>query len=119
MNSLPTDLQAFAFSSDVHSTYLQQNSGRISIIHIPSIKTVIYGNKSVKYHCADLWNKTFKSGIAIDNKTFKSGIAIYNNTKINVAVKQIRNATQFKRLVKHTFYIVMHLINYICFRSFS
>ena len=60
MNSLPTDLQAlFAFSSDVHSTNLQQNSGRISIIHIPSIKTVIYGNKSVEYRCADLWNKTF------------------------------------------------------------
>ena len=109
MNSLPTELQAlFAFSSDVHSTNLQQNSGRISIIHIPSIKTVIYGNKSVKYHCGDLWNKTFKSGIAIDN-----------NTKINVAVKQIRNATQFKRLVKHTFSTVIHLNNYICFRSFS
>ena len=56
MNSLPTDLQAlFAFSSDVHSTNLQQNSGRISIIHIPLIK----------YHCADLWNKTFKNDIAI------------------------------------------------------
>ena len=93
MNSLPTDLQAlFAFSSDVHSTNLQRNSGRISIIHIPSIKTVIYVNTSVKYHCADLWNKTFKSGIAIDN-----------NTKINVAVKQIRNATQFKRLANTLF----------------
>ena len=88
--SLPSDVQAlFVFSSDVHSTNLQQNSGRISIIHIPSIKSVIYVNKSVKYHCAYLWNKTF--GIAIDNN------------KINVAVKQIRNATQFKRLVNTLF----------------
>ena len=43
MNSLPTDLQAlFAFSSDVHSTNLQQNSGSISIVlHLKQLSMAI------------------------------------------------------------------------------
>ena len=84
-NMLPTILQdLFIFSADVHSTNLELNSFRKRLLHIPSIKTVTYGNKSLKFHCADLWNATFRNGIPIDK-----------NKKNNVFTNDIRNISHF------------------------
>ena len=55
----------FILSSDVHN--YQINSALKKLFHIPRIHTTTYGNKSIKFYVADLWNDTFKNGIAIDN----------------------------------------------------
>ena len=90
---LPDDLQnLFKFSSDVHSTNLTLNSVYKKLLHIPNIKTVTYGNKSIKYHCAVLWNYIFKNGISIDN-----------NRNHNVTFDMIRNVNHLKRTLKKHF----------------
>ena len=43
---------------EVHST--QKN-----FLYIPCIKTVTYENKSIKFHCTELWNEISKYGIVI------------------------------------------------------
>ena len=92
-NRLPTDLKSlFIFSSDIHTTNFELNSARKNFIHIPSIKTVTYGNKSIKFHCAELWNEKFKNGIAIDE-----------DVNHNVKVNQIHNVSHFKRVLKKHF----------------
>ena len=92
-NLLPTDLQTlFTFSSDIHTTNFVLNSARKNFVHIPSINTVTYGNKSIKYHCAELWNEKFKNGITIDSEV-----------KNNVSIDQIFNVSHFKRILKKHF----------------
>ena len=92
---IPTDLQnLFKFSSDIHTTNMSLISAQKNLLHIPSIKTVTYCNKSIKFHCAKLWNDTFKKGIAIDNKV-----------KNNVGLEKILNIQHLKRtLKKHYLY---------------
>ena len=34
----------------------------IIYIHIPKIKTVSYGNHSIRHHCARLWKQMFRNG---------------------------------------------------------
>ena len=88
--TIPTDLQnLFTFSSDIHTTNLVLNSAHKNFIHIPSIKTVTYGNKSIKFHCAKLWNDTFRKGIAIDNVA-----------KNNVVFDKIFDKHHLKRVLK-------------------
>ena len=78
---IPTDLQnLFTFSRDMHTINLVLRSARKNFLYIPAIKTSIYGYRSMKFHCAKLWNDTFKKGIAID------GIE-----KNNVSLSQLRN----------------------------
>ena len=93
-NTLPTDLQNFfVFNSDFHNYKL--NSVYNKHLHIPQIKTATYGNKSIKFHVARLWNNTLK----------KNGIAIDDKVKNNVAIDLIYNIHQFKRtLKKHYLY---------------
>ena len=58
-NNLPTDLiSLFSLSSEVHTTNLDLNSARNNLLHISKINTETYGNKSIKHHCATLWNET-------------------------------------------------------------
>ena len=91
--TIPTDLQnLFALSKNIHTTNLQLNSARKSLLHIPSIKTFTYGNKSIKFHCAELWNNTFKKGIRIDNIS-----------KNNIELYQIMNKSHLKRTLKKQF----------------
>ena len=60
--SLPSDLMTlFTRASDVHPTQVL-NSSLNSHLYVPRINTTTYGNKSLKYHCANLWNKCFKKG---------------------------------------------------------
>ena len=90
-NVLPIDLQnLFLFNSDIHN--YQLISIYKNLLHIPRIMTTTYGIKSLKYHCAELWNDTFKKGIAIDN-----------NKKNNISLNKIHTVFQFKRILKKHF----------------
>ena len=61
-NRLPSDLMSlFRRSSDVHQTQVL-NSSVNNHLYIPRIRTSTYGNKSIRYHCAKLWNEVFKNG---------------------------------------------------------
>ena len=92
-NSLPTDLKnLFILCSDIHTTNMELNSAHKDVIHIPSIKTVTYGNKSIKFHCAELWNEKFKKGISIDA-----------NVSHNKSIDKIYNASHFKKTLKKHF----------------
>ncbi len=95
-NALPTDLQnLFVFTRNIHN--YQLNSIHRNLLHIPRIMTTTYGIKSLKYHCAELWNNTFKRGISIDN-----------NINNNITVNNIHTVYQFKKKLKnhflHTYY---------------
>ena len=61
-NSLPSDLMSlFIRSSDIHPNF-ELNSSINNLLYIPRISTTTYGIKSIRYHCAKLWNDTFKNG---------------------------------------------------------
>ena len=60
--SLSTVLNSlFELNSRVHRYLLRQ------LFHIPRISSSTYGNKSIKFHCPELWNSIFKNRIIIDN----------------------------------------------------
>lgn len=89
-NHLPSDLMnLFRPSSEVHTTNLELNSARKNLIHIPSINTKSYGNKSIKYHCAELWNEMFKNGIAVNPDRSK-----------NMSLSKIKSDQHFKKVLK-------------------
>ena len=93
---LPTDIQhLFTFSRDIHTTNLQLNCIYKNLLYKPHIKTTTYGIKSIKYHCADLWNELFKKGISIDKNA--------KNAKNNVVIDQIHNVYHFKRTLKRDY----------------
>ena len=90
VNNLPTDLTTlFSLSSEVHTTNLDLNSVRKNLLHISKINTETYGNKSIKHHCATLWNETFKNGIAINSDPHR-----------NLSVTDIRSSHHLKRVLK-------------------
>ena len=90
INNLPIDLTSlFSLSSEVHTTNLELNSARKNLLHISKINTETYGNKSIKHHCASLWNETFKNGIAIDSDPRK-----------NFSVSDIRSSHHFRNVLK-------------------
>ena len=61
-NSLPDDLMSlFTLASDIHPN-LTLNSTENHLLYIPKIYTTTYGNMSLRYHCAKLWNEFFKKG---------------------------------------------------------
>ena len=93
--SIPQDLQnLFSTNTDIDITNLRLRSGNKGLLHIPAIKTVTYGNKSIKYHCSKLWNETFRNGIRMDS-----------NLKHNVNFHQIKSKNHLKRVLKkHFFY---------------
>ena len=67
---LPLDLMTlFKLSKDVHTTNLMLNSSINNLLFIPSIETKTYGNQSIRYHCAKLWNDTFKTGSLLINES--------------------------------------------------
>ena len=92
-NDLPSDLMnLFRPSGEVHTTNLELNSARKNLIHIPSINTNSYGNKSIKYHCAKLWNEMFKNGIAINRDQSK-----------NMSLSNIKSDQHFKKVLEKHF----------------
>ena len=98
-NTLPADLKnLFHFSSEIHTYEL--NSTYKKLLYIPRIATATYGNNSLKYLCANLWNDTFKKGITIDN-----------NVKNNITIDKIHNVFQFKRILKKH-YLYNYMLDY-------
>ena len=90
INNLPTDLTSlFSLSSEVHTTNLDLNSARKNLLHISKINTETYGNKSIKHHCATLWNETFKYGIEINANSHK-----------NLSVADIKSSHHLTRVLK-------------------
>ena len=59
------------------------------IFHVPSVDTS-YGVNSIKFHCPDLWNKTWINGISVDRK--------------NIRFNQIYSVYQFKRSLRKDFF---------------
>ena len=92
--SLPADLKSlFTLNSHIHRYQLR------TLFHIPKINSSTYGNKSIKFHCPDLWNNLFRNGIAIDEVK-----------KHNVSFNQIKNSHQFKRVLKKHFFFTYSLV---------
>ena len=93
-NKLPDDLMSlFKLNSDVHTTNLTLNSVHNNLLHIPTINTQTYGIKSIKYHCAKLWNDTFKTG----------NIQVDSNPHREVSLSSINSINHFKSIIKKHF----------------
>ena len=91
--NLPADLMTlFRPCNDVHSTNMNLNSTIKNLIHIPTINTLTYGNRSIKYACAKLWNEFFTRGIAIDS-----------DRSHNISLRDIKNKQHFKKILKKHF----------------
>ena len=89
-NRLPIDLRSlFRLTSDVHPTSRELNSVVNKLICIPGFKTITYGKDSLRYQCAKLWNKTFKTGdIQIDTDERKELTKIRNVKGFTVTLKK-------------------------------
>ena len=51
----------------MHTTTRELKSVANNLIYIPGFKTITYGKDSLRYQCARLWNKTFKTGDILIN----------------------------------------------------
>ena len=92
--TLPDDLMdLFRLSSNVHSTNQTLNSALNNLIHIPKIKTVSYGNHSIRYHCAKIWNQMFRNG----------SFCVDSNQINDVKLCQVNSVHYFKKKLKQHF----------------
>ena len=91
---LPQDLMSlFILSNNVHTTNLTLNSAINNLIHIPSFDTIKYGQNSIKYHCAKLWNDMFPTGrIQVDGHSMN-----------DVHLSKINTIHYFKKVLKKHF----------------
>jgi hypothetical protein len=93
-SALPEDLMSlFKLNKDVHLTNQVLNSVHNNLLHMQPINTVTYGNKSLKYHCAKLWNETFKTGT----------IQVNVDRKKDVKISSIESVKKFKDTIKSHF----------------
>ena len=93
-NVTPVELRKlFNICSYEHSASLSLKSVRKKCLEIPKTKTVLFGNKSLRYHCVTLWNHFVTNVINLDAKT-------------NLDMTRIYNVHQLKRkLRKHFLYM--------------
>ena len=92
--SLPDDLMGlFKLSTTVHTTNQILNSALNNLIHIPKIKTVSYGNHSIRYHCAQLWNQKFRTG----------SFNIDSNPANDIKLCEVNSVHYFKKKLKQHF----------------
>ena len=92
--SLPDDLMdIFRLTTNVHTTNQILNSALNNLIHIPKIRTVTYGNNSIRYHCAKLWNDMFRSGC----------FSIDSNPENDIKLCKVNSVQYFKRKLKQHF----------------
>ena len=98
-NSLPSDLMSlFIRSSDIHPNF-ELNSSINNLLYIPRISTTTYGIKSIRYHCAKLWNDTFKNGnLQVKNLQEKNSHICLNKIK---SVHNFKNA--FKKHIMYQY----------------
>ena len=66
----------------------QLKSTHKNLLHISKINTETYGNKSIKHHCATLWNESFKNDIAINSDPLN-----------NLSVSNIKSSHHFRVVV--------------------
>ena len=93
-NKLPHDLRSlFILSNNVHTTNLTLNSAINNLIHIPRFDTITYGQNSIKYHCAKLWNDMFPTGC----------IQVDGNSRNDVHLSKINTIHYFKKVLKKHF----------------
>ena len=93
---MPTDLKSFfSYRHEEHTTNLELKSDQMNMLSVPNIRTVTYGNKSIKYHCARLWNSILNKVVPTD--------ANFDN---NLILDNIRNIYLFKsKFKKHFLYL--------------
>ena len=100
--SLPDDLMPmFQLSKEYSTTNLVLKSEMNKLLFTPRFNTITYGKKSLKYHCAMIWNQTFK------NNT----IQINGNRLDNVKVSDIVTTKRFKNVLKQHFLYKYSLSN--------
>ena len=91
---LPQDLMSlFILSTNIHTTNLSLNSAINNLIHIPGFETVTYGQNSIKYKCAKLWNDMFPTG----------KIQIEADRSKDIHLSKINNIHYFKKVLKKHF----------------
>ena len=86
-------MSLFRLSSDVHTTSRALNSEINKLIYISSFKTITYGKVSLRYQCAKLWNKIFKTG----------EIQIEADKSNNVKLAKISSVKGFNETIKKYF----------------
>lgn len=91
--SLPEDLMSLFTLSKEYSTSQVLTSEYNNLLFIPKFNSVTYGKKSLKYHCAKLWNETFKT----------SFICVDENKNNNVKVTEIETKKKFNNVLKRHF----------------
>ena len=85
----------FSYRHEAHTTNLELKSDQMSMLSVPNIRTVTYGNKSIKYHCARLWNSFLNKVVPTD--------ANFDN---NIILDNIGNIDLFKsKFKKHFLYL--------------
>ena len=94
-NVLPSDLMPlFTLTSDVHPNH-ELNSSVKNLLYIPKVHTTTYGIKSLKYHCAKLWNDFFKKGcIKVKDSSEKNS---------HIHLSQIKSKQNFNNAMKRHF----------------
>ena len=81
-NILPSDLRKlFTVNDEIHTHHTRQ------VFHVPDADTSMYGINSLKFHCPNLWNNTWKYGVA-------------SNENYVVRFESVCNIQQFKRVFK-------------------
>ena len=92
--TLPDVLMSlFRLTSNIHTTNQILNSALNNLINILKTKTVSYGTHSIRYHCAKLWNQTFRS----------STFSIDSNKDNDVKLCQVNSVHYFKKKLKQHF----------------
>ena len=71
------------------------NSSVNNLLYIPQVITTTYGIKSIKYHCAKLWNEFFKTG--------KIQVKDAQEKNSHISLSKIRSVHNFKNAVKKHF----------------
>ena len=84
---LPVDIKGlFKLKESIHGHDTRQT------FHVPFINSSTYGNRSIRFYCPDLWNKTFANAIYTDN---------VNQVKLD----QVKSIYRFKKVMKKYFLI--------------
>ena len=84
-NELPSDLRKlFILNDEIHTHHTRQ------VFHVPRADTSMYGINSLEFLCPNLWNNTWKNGVA-------------SNENDVVTFENVRTIHQFKS-EKHYIY---------------
>ena len=87
-------MSLFICSSNVHPNF-ELNSSTNNFLYIPRVSTTTYGIKSIRYHCAKLWNDTFRNGnIQVKKMQEKNS---------HIGLNKIKSVYNFKNALKKHF----------------